>query len=69
MPGHAAAGAVAQGGAVVVQQQLRAPGRHRGQREELGDVQLCIEIHRDGEFIHYLITTLFIVATDNIIIW
>ena len=35
LPGHAAAGAVAQGGAVVVQQQLRAVGRHRGQREEL----------------------------------
>ena len=37
LPGEAAAGAVAQGGGVVVQQQLRAAGRHRGQREVLGE--------------------------------
>ena len=36
LPGEAAAGAVSQGGGVVVQQQLRAAGRHRGQREVLG---------------------------------
>ena len=43
LPGEAAAGAVSQGGGVVVEQQLRAAGRHRGQREVLG--RYNIEIH------------------------
>ena len=43
LPGQTAAGAVSQGGGVVVEQQLRAAGRHRGQREVLGGYS--IEIH------------------------
>ena len=43
LPGQAAAGAVSQGGGVVVEQQLRAAGRHRGQREVLRGYS--IEIH------------------------
>ena len=40
LPGEAAAGAVSQGGGVVVEQQLRAAGRHLGQREVLGGYTL-----------------------------
>ena len=36
LPGETAAGAVSQGGGVVVEQQLRAAGRHLAQREVLG---------------------------------